>query len=92
MLFVWKIVKAIQLKKYGSSDVVEVKEIGVPSSSSGKILVNIKVSGINPVDWKIREGYMQQVIQLQFPSTLGLDISGVIKQLRRGCTFGFQAG
>jgi alcohol dehydrogenase len=71
-------VKAIQLKKYGSSDVVEVNEIGVPSLTSGKILVNIKVCGINPVDWKIREGYMQQVIQLQFPSTLGLDFSGVI--------------
>jgi alcohol dehydrogenase len=92
LLFVWKIVKAIQLKKYGSSDVVEVKEIGVPSLSSGKILVNIRVSGINPVDWKIREGYMQQVIQLQFPSTLGLDISGVIKQLGEDVPSVFKQG
>ena len=74
--------KAIQIKKYGSNDVVEVNETApAPSLSSGKILVNIKASGVNPVDWKIREGYMQQIMPLQFPSTLGLDFSGVVKQV-----------
>ena len=33
------------------------------------------------MDWKIREGYMQQLIQLQFPSTLGMDFSGVVEQI-----------
>ena len=74
--------KVIQIKKYGSNDVVEVNETApAPSLSSGKILVNIKASGVNPVDWKIREGYMQQIMPLQFPSTLGLDFSGVVKQV-----------
>jgi alcohol dehydrogenase len=74
--------KVIQIKKYGSNDVVEVNDTApAPSLSSGKILVNIKASGVNPVDWKIREGYMQQIMPLQFPSTLGLDFSGVVKQV-----------
>lgn len=74
--------KAIQIKKYGSNDVVEVNETAsAPSLSSGKILVDIKASGVNPVDWKIREGYMQQIMPLQFPSTLGMDFSGVVKQV-----------
>ena len=74
--------KIIQIKKYGSNDVVEVNDTApAPSLSSGKILVNIKASGVNPVDWKIREGYMQQIMPLQFPSTLGLDFSGVVKQV-----------
>ena len=68
--------KAIQIKKYGSNDVVEVNETApAPSLSSGKILVNIKASGVNPVDWKIREGYIQQIMPL------GLDFSGVVKQV-----------
>ena len=33
------------------------------------------------MDWKIREGYMQQIIQLQFPSILGMDFSGVVEQI-----------
>jgi alcohol dehydrogenase len=74
--------KAIQIKKYGNNDVVEVNETAsAPSLSSGKILVDIKASGVNPVDWKIREGYMQQIMPLQFPSTLGMDFSGVVKQV-----------
>lgn len=74
--------KSIQIKKYGGSDVVEVnKTASVPSISSGKILVNVKASGVNPSDWKIREGYFQQMVPLQFPSTLGGDFSGIVKQI-----------
>jgi NADPH:quinone reductase-like Zn-dependent oxidoreductase len=85
--------KAIQIKKYGGNDVVEVNETAsAPSLSSGKILVNIKVSGVNPVDWKIREGYMQQIMPLQFPSTLGLDFSGVVKQVEEDAHSDFKQG
>jgi alcohol dehydrogenase len=74
--------KSIQIKKYGGSDVVEVnKRALVPSISSGKIRVNVKASGVNPSDWKIREGYFQQMAPLQFPSTLGGDFSGIVKQI-----------
>ncbi|HEX5977750.1 MAG TPA: NADP-dependent oxidoreductase [Nitrososphaeraceae archaeon] len=74
--------KSIQIKRYGNSDVVEVNDTAsVPTVSTGKILVNIKASGVNPADWKIREGYFQQMAPLQFPSTLGMDFSGFIKQI-----------
>ena len=74
--------KSIQIKKYGGSDVVEVnKTASVPSISSGKILVNVKASGVNPSDWKVREGYFHQMAPLQFPSTLGGDFSGIVKQI-----------
>jgi NADPH:quinone reductase-like Zn-dependent oxidoreductase len=85
--------KAIQIKKYGSNDVVEISETAsVPRISSGKILVNINASGVNPVDWKIREGYFQQIMPLQFPSTLGLDFSGVVKQLEEDAPSAFKQG
>ena len=80
-----KNMKSIQIKKYGGNEVVEVnKKASVPSISSGKILVNVKASGVNPVDWKIREGYMQQVIPLQFPSHLGMDFSVCQNKLGEG--------
>jgi alcohol dehydrogenase len=85
--------KAIQIKKYGSNDVVEINETAsAPSLSSGKILVNIRASGVNPVDWKIREGYMQQIMPLQFPSTLGMDFSGVVKQVEEDAHSDFKQG
>ena len=77
--------KSAQISRYGSSDVIETNQnTPEPTLSSGKVLVSIKAAGVNPVDWKIREGAFQQMIQLQFPSTLGIDFSGVIKQVGEG--------
>ena len=81
-LISYKSVKLIQITKYGSSDVMEVNNTGsIPNPPQEKILVNIKASGVNPVDWKIREGHLQQVFPLRFQSTLGMDFLGVIKHL-----------
>jgi NADPH:quinone reductase-like Zn-dependent oxidoreductase len=77
--------KSAQINKYGSSEVIEINQsTSEPTVSSGKVLVIIKAAGINPADWKIREGGLQQLISLQFPSTLGIDFSGVIKQVGEG--------
>lgn len=78
--------KAAQINRYGGSEVVEINQNAPPppKPSHGKILVDIKAAGVNPVDWKIREGHMQQMINLQFPSTLGMDFSGVVKETGDG--------
>ena len=77
--------KSVQINRYGGSEVIEINQnIPEPTVSAGKVLVNVKAAGVNPVDWKIREGGFQQMIQLQFPSTLGMDFSGVIKQVGEG--------
>jgi NADPH:quinone reductase-like Zn-dependent oxidoreductase len=74
--------KSIQIKKYGNSEVVEVNNTAtVPTLSPGKILVSLKASGVNPSDWKIREGYFKQMAPLEFPITLGADFSGIVKQV-----------
>jgi alcohol dehydrogenase len=84
---------SIQIKRYGGSDVMEVNDkASVPSPSSGKILVNVKASGVNPIDWKIREGYMQQMAPLQFPSILGMDFSGGIEKIGEDAPSGFKQG
>ena len=85
--------KSIQIKRYGSSDVMEVNDTAsVPSLPPGKILINVNAAGVNPIDWKIREGYMQQMIHLQFPLTLGMDFSGVIKQIGENTPSDFKQG
>jgi NADPH:quinone reductase-like Zn-dependent oxidoreductase len=85
--------KSIQIKRYGGSDVVELNDTAsVPGVSVGKILVDVKASGVNPADWKVREGYFQQMAPLQFPSNLGFDFSGTIKQLGEDVPSDFEQG
>jgi alcohol dehydrogenase len=77
--------KSAQINKYGSSEVIEINQsTPEPIVSPGKVLVTIKAAGVNPADWKIREGGLQQMISLQFPSTLGIDFSGIIKEVGEG--------
>ena len=85
--------KSAQIKRYGSSEVIEINQIEAPSSPpAGKVLVDIKTAGINPIDWKIREGYMQQMTPLKFPSTLGMDFSGIIREIGEGVSSDFKQG
>ena len=78
--------KSAQIKRYGGSEVVEINQsTPAPNDpSAGKVLVKIIAAGVNPVDWKIREGYFQQMAPLQFPSTLGMDFSGSIEKVGEG--------
>ena len=76
--------KSAQINRYGRSEVIEFNQnTPLLNLSSEKILVDVKVAGVNPIDWKIREGYMKQMISLQFPSTLGMDFSGIIKEVSK---------
>jgi alcohol dehydrogenase len=83
--------KSAQIKRYGGSEVVEINQStpALNDPSAGKILVNVKAAGVNPADWKVREGYFQQMTPLQFPSTLGMDFSGVIEKVGEG-VYGFK--
>ena len=77
--------KSAQINRYGGSEVIEINQnTPEPTVSAGKVLVNVKAAGVNPADWKIREGGLQQIIHLEFPSTLGMDFSGLIKQVGEG--------
>ena len=70
--------KAAQIKKYGGPEVIEINSIDDPVIKEGQVLVEIHAAGVNPVDWKIREGYMDKMAPLNFPATLGGDFAGVI--------------
>ncbi|MGB8217506.1 MAG: NADP-dependent oxidoreductase [Candidatus Methanoperedens sp.] len=83
--------KAAQIKKYGGSEVVEVNNNAPkPAVSEGHLLIEVYAAGINPVDWKIREGYMRQM-PLKFPATLGGDFSGAVVEVGSGVS-GFKKG
>jgi NADPH:quinone reductase-like Zn-dependent oxidoreductase len=75
-------VKAIQIDRYGDSDVMYVNDkTSLPKPTKEKLLVDVVAAGVNPIDWKIRQGIMKDMINLEFPATLGMDFSGVIKQI-----------
>lgn len=77
--------KAIQIYTYGDNEVVVTRsDAPKPVISAGKLLIKMHAAGINPVDWKIRAGYLQNMQPILFPFTLGMDFSGVVIETGQG--------
>lgn len=83
--------KASFINSYGGPDVLEFGEIPDPIPTKGTVLVSVKATSINPLDFKIRSGALKIVTGSKFPKVLGTDFSGVIQKLGEGVT-GFKVG
>jgi NADPH:quinone reductase-like Zn-dependent oxidoreductase len=51
-----------------------------------EVLVRVHAAGINPVDWKIREGHLKEMLHHTLPLVLGWDVSGVVESLGSAVT------
>ncbi len=77
--------KAVQINSYGGNEVVEVNHHAPePKLAPGFVLVEVQAAGVNPSDWKIRQGYFEKFMPLQLPATLGGDFSGVVREVGPG--------
>lgn len=70
--------RAVRIHNYGSAEQLELESIEVPKPAAGEVLIKVHAAGINPVDWKIREGYLAEIIRHTLPLTLGWDFAGEI--------------
>lgn len=83
--------KAILIEAYGDTDVLKEGRVERPTIESNQVLVEIKAFAINPVDWKIRRGYFQQMMPFPMPLVLGMDLAGVVSEVGTAVQ-GFQKG
>ena len=49
-------------------------------------MIRVHAAGVNPVDWKIREGHLKQIFPISLPLIPGWDVSGVIEDTGTGVT------
>jgi len=70
--------KAIQIHGYGHSDKLSSEDVPPPKTSESDVLVKIHDAGVNPMDWKVREGYMKDAKPAKFPLTMGQDFAGQV--------------
>ena len=70
--------KAIVIDKYGDKEVLEEREIAQPVIQDDQVLLEIHATSINPIDWKVRAGYLKEMLPFEFPITLGWDAAGII--------------
>jgi NADPH:quinone reductase-like Zn-dependent oxidoreductase len=84
--------KAVRIHAFGGPEVLQLEEVARPVPAADEILVKVHASGVNPVDWVVREGGNDALrAYLNLPLTLGWDAAGVVEALGSAVT-GFQIG
>lgn len=85
------LMKAVQINAFGDRSVLALNDIDIPKPAANELLIKVKSASVNPVDWKIREGYLQPILNHTLPLTLGWDVSGVVAAMGEDVT-GFKLG
>jgi NADPH:quinone reductase-like Zn-dependent oxidoreductase len=70
--------KAVRIHEFGGVDVMNLEDVARPVPAPDEIVVKVYASGVNPVDWRIREGGMRSFLTL--PMTLGYDAAGIVEE------------
>jgi len=78
--------KAIRIHAYGGPEVMVYEDAPRPIPATGDVLVRVQAAGVNPVDWKVREGRLQGRVNHRLPLVLGWDVAGVVEELGSGVT------
>lgn len=73
--------QAVVIEQYGGRDQLKAMETPVPELKEDQVLIEVHATSINPIDWKVREGYMKEMLNFEFPITLGWDASGIVSEV-----------
>jgi len=73
--------KAIQFTEFGHSDVLKIIETNKPAFNENEVLVKVSATSVNPLEMKIREGYFQKIMPIEFPYIPGADVSGIVESV-----------
>lgn len=72
--------KAVLLYAYGGPEQLRYEETQMPKYGDGEVLVRVRATSVNPIDWKIRSGAAKARMPIEFPAILGRDLAGEVQE------------
>ncbi|MCT2345823.1 NADP-dependent oxidoreductase [Niallia taxi] len=78
--------KAVVINQYGSKEELVEQEVNKPNAEANQVVLKLEATSINPIDWKLREGYLKEIFDWEFPIILGWDAAGVITDIGSNVT------
>lgn len=82
--------KAITIDQFGDSSVFKEMNLPKPTIKAGHVLIKVLATSVNPLDYKIRKGWLPDLVK-HFPMILHGDVSGVVEEAGEGVK-GFSPG
>ena len=81
-----EMMKAVRLHSYGDPETLVYEDAPRPEPGPGEVLIRVLAAGVNPIDWKIRQGWMKNFFDYKMPLILGTDVSGVVEAVGANVT------
>lgn len=82
---------AVVMSNYGAAEVLAWSQTDKPRISAEQLLVRVRASSVNPVDWKVRQGDVRIFSGLRPPKVLGADLAGEVAEVGAAVT-GYAVG
>lgn len=76
--------RAMAIEGFGGPDVLRAATLPLPEPGPGELLVRVACAGVNPADWKTREGWLSAFFQYRCPFVLGFDLAGTVVKAGEG--------
>jgi NADPH:quinone reductase-like Zn-dependent oxidoreductase len=73
--------KAVRIHEYGDASVLRFEEAPRPVCAADDVLIRVIGTSVNPVDWKVRRGYLKEMIPHAMPIIPGWDVSGIVAEV-----------
>ena len=73
--------RAMVIDEWGERDKFREADVERPPTAPDGVLVRVRAAGVNPVDYKIRGGYMAKAFPAHFPLIVGWDAAGVVEEV-----------
>lgn len=78
--------RAARYHEYGGTDTLVVEHAPDPLPGPGEIRVRVAAAGVNPVDWKVRNGSVRDFFPVDLPAIPGRDVVGLVDMIGEGAT------
>lgn len=77
---------AMIIEATGGPEVLQYAELPTPEPQAGEVLIQVACAGVNPADWKNRQGMLAQYRPYYFPYIIGFDAAGIVAGVGEGVT------
>src|SRR5512137_1108886 len=76
--------RAFAARRFGGPEVMELVSLPDPEAGPGEVIVDVRASSVNPVDWMMRDGLFGPGSVAGFPRALGVDFAGTVRAVGKG--------
>jgi alcohol dehydrogenase len=71
--------RALLLTQYGGPEAAQLRDVPRSQPGPGEVLIRVRAAGLNPVDYKTRQGMLKPVQRYELPVIMGNELAGVVE-------------